>query len=175
MLEQLKTLENAGYFFETADASLELLMRRAIGWRPDFFELESFRVAVEHRPGSSGTLVENPLGHAEGIETECTIKVRVNGERIIATGEGNGPVNALDAALRAAVADRYPQIARLELSDYKVRVLSRGSGTGAVVRVLIDSTDGLRTWTTMGVSENIIEASWQALVDALTYGLLHLS
>ena len=173
VLDQLKVLENSGYFFETADASLELLMRRATGWRPDYFELESFRVTVEHRPGARGDLVENPLGHAEGIETECTIKLRVNGERILATGEGNGPVNALDAALRAAIAGRYPQLVGVSLADYKVRVLSRGSGTGAVVRVLIDSTNGHRTWTTMGVSENIIEASWQALVDSITYALLH--
>jgi 2-isopropylmalate synthase len=173
VLEQLKVLESAGYFFETADASLELLMRRATGWRPDFFELESFRVTVEHRPGAQRHLVENPLGHAEGIETECTIKVRVNGDRILATGEGNGPVNALDAAFRAAVADRFPALAAVSLSDYKVRVLDTGLGTGAVVRVLIDSTDGQRTWTTMGVSENIIEASWQALVDSVVYGLLH--
>ncbi|MEA3216465.1 MAG: 2-isopropylmalate synthase [Acidimicrobiia bacterium] len=175
VLDQLKVLESSGYFFETADASLELLMRRCTGWRPDFFELESFRVTVEHRPGAAGDIVENPLGHAEGIETECTIKVRVNGDRILATGEGNGPVNALDAAFRAAVADRFPALASMSLSDYKVRVLDTGLGTGAVVRVLIDSTDGHRTWTTMGVSENIIEASWQALVDSVVYGLLHAS
>ncbi|MPY92742.1 MAG: citramalate synthase [Acidimicrobiia bacterium] len=173
VLDQLKTLESGGYFFETADASLELLMRRATGWRPAFFELESFRVTVDHRPGAAAELVENPLGHAEGIETECTVKVRVEGERLIATGEGNGPVNALDAAFRAAVADRYPQLAAMSLADYKVRVLDTGSGTGAVVRVLIDSTDGHRTWTTMGVSENIIEASWQALHDSVVYALLH--
>ena len=173
VLDQLKVLESSGYFFETADASLELLMRRCTGWRPDFFELESFRVSVEHRAGVSGSIVENPLGHAEGIETECTVKVRVNGDRIIATGEGNGPVNALDAAFRAAVADRFPALERMSLTDYKVRVLDTGTGTGAVVRVLIDSTNGQRNWTTMGVSENIIEASWQALVDSVVYGLLH--
>ena len=141
VLDQLKVLENAGYFFETADASLELLMRRATGWRPEFFELESFKVSVEHRPGARHDLVENPLGHAEGIETECTIKLRVNGERIVATGEGNGPVNALDAALRLAIADQFPRLSRVVLCDYKVRVLSRGSGTGAVVRVLIRSEE----------------------------------
>jgi 2-isopropylmalate synthase len=178
VLEQLKGLESAGYFFETADASLELLMRRATGWRPDDFELESFRVSVEHRPGAHGDLVENPLGHAEGIETECTIKVRVRKtdgtyERIVATGEGNGPVNALDAAFRSAVAGRLERVRDITLTDYKVRVLSTGAGSAAVVRVLVDSTDGQRTWTTMGVSENIIEASWQALVDSLVYGLLH--
>lgn len=178
VLDQLKVLEASGYFFETADASLELLMRRATGWRPEYFELESFKVIVEHRPGVAGSIIENPLGHAEGIETECTIKVRVSDgaggtARIIATGEGNGPVNALDAAFRAAVADRYPQLSHVSLVDYKVRVLDTGSGTGAVVRVLIDSSDGHRTWTTMGVSQNIIEASWQALHDSVVYALLH--
>ncbi|MGD9752674.1 MAG: citramalate synthase [Acidimicrobiia bacterium] len=172
VLEQLKQLESAGYHFETADASLELLMRRATGWRPEAFELESFRVSVEHRPGVTSDVVTNPLGHAHGIETECTIKLRVAGERVIATGEGNGPVNALDAALRAAVGHRFPALQRVSLSDYKVRVLNTDGGTGAVVRVLIESTDGVRKWTTMGVSENIIEASWQALVDAVNYGLL---
>ena len=172
VLDQLKQLESAGYHFETADASLELLMRRATGWRPEAFELESFRVSVEHRPGVTSDLVENPLGHATGIETECTIKLRVGGERLIATGEGNGPVNALDAAFRAAVGDRFPVLQRLGLSDYKVRVLNTEGGTGAVVRVLIESTDGVRKWTTMGVSENIIEASWQALLDAVHYALL---
>ena len=178
VLEQLKELESAGYHFETADASLELLMRRATGWRPDFFELESFRVNVEHRPGAADVVTENPMGHAHGIETECTVKVRLplpdgGTERRIATGEGNGPVNALDAAFRAAVGDRYPQLGRLGLADYKVRVLNTDGGTGAVVRVLIESTDGERRWTTMGVSENIIEASWQALSDAVHYLLLH--
>jgi 2-isopropylmalate synthase len=173
VLDQLKQLESAGYHFETADASLELLMRRATGWRPDFFELESFRVTVEHRPGVRSDVVENPLGHALGIETECTIKVRVNGERTIATGEGNGPVNALDAAFRAAVGDRFPALGRMHLTDYKVRVLNTDGGTGAVVRVLIESSNGDRKWTTLGVSENIIEASWQALVDAVVFGLLH--
>jgi 2-isopropylmalate synthase len=173
VLDQLKQLESAGYHFETADASLELLMRRATGWRPDYFELESFRVSVEHRPGVTSDLVENPMGHALGIETECTIKVRVNGERTIATGEGNGPVNALDAAFRAAVGERFPGLGRMHLTDYKVRVLNTDGGTGAVVRVLIESTNGDRKWTTLGVSENIIEASWQALVDAVVYGLLH--
>jgi 2-isopropylmalate synthase len=148
-------------------------MRRATGWRPEWFELESFRVTVDHRPGAASDLVHNPLGHAVGVETECTVKVRVGDRRIIATGEGNGPVNALDAAFRAAVADLYPQLRNVSLSDYKVRVLDTGTGTGAVVRVLVDSTDGTRTWTTMGVSENIIEASWQALHDSVVFSLLH--
>ena len=96
----------------------------------------------------------------------------VGDERIVATGEGNGPVNALDDALRQAIGDRYPQLADVHLTDYKVRVLDTAKGTGAVTRVLIDSTDGERSWSTIGVSENIIEASWQALVDSIVYGLL---
>lgn len=177
VLEQLKQLEHVGYHFETADGSLELLMRRATGWSQDFFEVESFRVITEHRSGANGSrtarAAENPLGHVEGVETEATIKLRVGGERVVATGEGNGPVNALDAAFRTAVGDRFACLSRVHLSDFKVRVLDTQKGTGAVTRVLIDSTDGNRTWTTIGVSQNIIEASWQALSDAIVFALLH--
>ena len=98
--------------------------------------------------------------------------MHVGGERLIATAEGNGPVNALDTALRSAIGERYPALAHVHLTDYKVRVLDTAKGTGAVTRVLVDSTNGERTWTTIGVSENIIEASWQALFDSLVYGLL---
>jgi 2-isopropylmalate synthase len=110
--------------------------------------------------------------------TEATIKVHIHtphggDERIVATAEGNGPVNALDAALRQAIGSRHPALSNLHLTDYKVRVLDTAKGTGAVTRVLIDSTDGERTWSTIGVSENIIEASWQALSDSIVYGLLH--
>ncbi len=160
VVAQLKDLEHRGYHFEVADGSLELLMRRAGGWEQTFFELESFRVIVDHAGGGQ-------------VNTEATVKVRVNGDRIIATGEGNGPVNALDAALRAAIGPRFPELADLHLVDFKVRVLDTGAGTGAVTRVLLDSTDGESTWATIGVSENIIEASWQALLDSLVYGLLH--
>ena len=104
--------------------------------------------------------------------TEATIKVVVGDDRLIATEEGNGPVNALDRALRAALAGRYPALDRLHLTDYKVRVLDTQKGTGAITRVLLDSTDGEESWTTIGVSENIIEASWQALADSIIYGLL---
>ena len=107
-----------------------------------------------------------------GVTTEATIKVHVGGERVIATAEGNGPVNALDTALRKALGDRYPALAPVHLTDYKVRVLDTAKGTGAITRVLVDSTNGDRSWTTIGVSENIIEASWQALYDSLVYGLL---
>ena len=104
--------------------------------------------------------------------TEATVKVHVGGERKVATAEGNGPVNALDKALRLAIGDRFPVLERIHLTDYKVRVLDTQKGTGAVTRVLIDSTDGEQTWTTIGVNENIIEASWQALLDSIQFGLL---
>jgi len=163
VVDQLKTKEHEGYHFEVADASLELLMRRATGWRQPWFEVESFRVitddlAAEASPG--------------GVSTEATIKVHVDGERVVATAEGNGPVNALDGALRSALGGRFPALERVHLTDYKVRVLDTAKGTGAVTRVLIDSTNGDRTWTTIGVSENIIEASWQAMYDSIVYGLL---
>jgi 2-isopropylmalate synthase len=107
------------------------------------------------------------------IDTEATVKVWAGGERMVAIGEGNGPVNAIDAALRSVLTQRFPALGRIHLTDYRVRVLEGAATTGAVVRVLIDSTDGDRAWSTVGVSENIIEASWQALVDSLVFGLLH--
>ena len=170
IVETLKELEFVGYHFEAADASLELLMRAAAGWEQDFFRLESFSVNVGHRSGS-GSRAWNDV--AVEVETEATVRLRLDGELVDATGEGNGPVNALDAALREALGGRYPSLERLRLTDYKVRVLETSRGTGAVTRVLIDSTDGERSWSTIGVSENIIEASWQALVDSFVFGLLH--
>ena len=165
---RLKTLEHEGFHFEAADGSLELLMRDATGWAQPFFELESFRVTVEHRAPSSGST--GRVG-AE-VVTEATVKVNVGGERVIETAEGNGPVNALDQALRKAIGQAFPALDSLHLTDFKVRVLDTGKGTGAVTRVLIDSTDGNRTWSTIGVSENVIEASWQALADSVIFGLL---
>ena len=170
IVETLKELEFVGYHFEAADASLELLMRAAAGWEQDFFSLESFSVNVGHRSGS-GSRAWNDV--AVEVETEATVRLRLDGELVDATGEGNGPGNALDAALRQALGGRYPSLERLRLTDYKVRVLETSRGTGAVTRVLIDSTDGERSWSTIGVSENIIEASWQALVDSFVFGLLH--
>jgi 2-isopropylmalate synthase len=171
--ERLKDLEAEGYQFEAADASLELLMREATGWRQPYFRLEGYRATSYHRNGLRGGV---PIEDGESIlDTEATVKVWAGDERLVAVGEGNGPVNALDAALRSVLRGRYPQIDRIHLTDYRVRVLD-GAGaaaTGAVVRVLIDSTDGDRTWSTVGVDENVIEASWQALVDSLVYGLLH--
>jgi 2-isopropylmalate synthase len=159
VLDQLKELEHRGYHFEAADGSLELLMRDATGWKQGYFRIESFRVITEHR--EDGRFV-----------TEATVKVHVGDERVVATDEGNGPVNALDGALRKAIGSRYPSLANLHLTDYKVRVLDTAKGTGAVTRVLIDSTDGERSWSTIGVSENVIEASWQALMDSIVFGLL---
>ncbi len=158
VLDSLKRLEHEGYHFEVADASLELLLRNSTGWAQDFFDLESYRVIADH------TLTRS---------TEATVKVFVRGDRIVATAEGNGPVNALDGALRGAIGSRYPRLADIHLVDYRVRVLDSAKGTGSVTRVLIDSTDGDRTWTTIGVSEDIIEASWKALSDSIVYGLLH--
>ncbi len=107
------------------------------------------------------------------VVTEATVKVHVGGERIIATGEGNGPVNALDNALRQAIVRKYSHLGDIDLVNYKVRILDENKGTGAVTRVLLDASDGERTWGSIGVSENIIEASWQALVDSIEYGMLH--
>ena len=170
VIDTLKKLEHEGYHFEAADASLELLMRGAAGWEQPFFRLESFSVDTDHRSGTNARLWNDV---AVDVETSATVKVWVDDTRHLAVGEGNGPVNALDAALRNALGDIYPALDRISLTDFKVRVLDTGKGTGAITRVLLDSTDGAREWTTIGVSENIIEASWQALVDSLVYGLLH--
>ncbi|MQA27381.1 MAG: citramalate synthase [Micromonosporaceae bacterium] len=158
--DRVKQLEAAGWSFEAADASFELLVRRELNGgavtRP--FTLESYRVIVEHREDGA-------------VVSEATVKVRVRGERVIATAEGNGPVNALDSALRQALVRHYPRLAAVELVDYKVRILEGSHGTGAVTRVLVESSDRQREWTTVGVHENVVEASWHALVDALTYAV----
>jgi 2-isopropylmalate synthase len=171
VVETLKQLEHEGYHFEVADGSLELLMRRATGWKPDWFSVESFRVITDDMRGV-GTLSDDT---AATVTTEATVKVHIGGDRRVATAEGNGPVNALDRALRTALNGRFPSLERVHLTDYKVRVLDTNKGTGAVTRVLIDSTDGDATWTTIGVNENIIEASWQALLDSIHFGLLRSS
>jgi 2-isopropylmalate synthase len=155
-VERLKRQEHRGYHYEAAPASFELLLRREAGAYKPLFKLESFRVVTEKRADGA-------------VETEATIKVEVDGERYVRVAEGNGPVNALDQALRGAIADRYPHLAEIELTNYTVRILDESHGTGAVTRVLLDSADGAREWGTIGVSENIIEASWEALVDSLEY------
>jgi 2-isopropylmalate synthase len=158
---RVKEMEARGWSFEAADASFELLVRSELpgesAARP--FALESYRVQVEHREDGA-------------VVSEATVKVRVRGERVIATAEGNGPVNALDEALRVALRRHYPELAHFELADYKVRILEGSHGSGAVTRVLVETVDGSgRDWTTVGVHENVVEASWHALVDALTFGL----
>jgi 2-isopropylmalate synthase len=171
--DRLKHLEAEGYQFEAADASLELLMRAAGGWEQPYFRLEGYRVTTYHRNALRGGA---PIEDGESIvDTEASVKVWVGEERLVAIGEGNGPVNALDAALRQVLTQRYPELGRIHLTDYRVRVLEGAAATGAVVRVLIDSTDGDLAWSTVGVDSNVIEASWQALVDSLVYGILHAS
>lgn len=174
VVDRLKRLEHDGYHFEVADGSLELLMRRTAGWRQPWFTVESFRVTTDEPEAE-----RSRFGTSESFQTEATVKVHVPArregvetERIIATAEGNGPVNALDNALRAAIGGRYPELSRVHLTDYKVRVLDTQRGTGAVTRVLIDSSNGDESWTTIGVSDNVIEASWQALSDSIVLGLL---
>ena len=173
--DELKQREADGFVYEAADASLELLMRRAAGWRQSYFRMEGYRVTTYHRlPSAAG--VDPANGDDDpAIDTEATVKVWIDDERFASVGEGNGPVNALDNALRGAIGSHYPVLDELLLIDFKVRVLDSSSGTGAVTRVLIDSTDGERTWSTIGVSENVIEASWQALSDAVVWLLLHSS
>ncbi|MFN8152357.1 MAG: citramalate synthase [Solirubrobacterales bacterium] len=155
-IERIKVREHAGYQYEAADASFELLLRREAGSYEPLFRLESFRVIVEK--------------NADGrVETEATIKLFVNGSRYIRTAEGDGPVHALDRALRAAITEQHPEISDIELTNFKVRILDENHGTGAVTRVLLDASDGQGSWGSIGVSANVIEASWEALVDSLEY------
>ena len=167
VLDELKAKEYDGYHFEVADASLELLLRRATGWEQPYFRLESYRVITEELDGGR-------------TNCEATVKVLLpdasgvpDADRRVAVSEGNGPVNALDTAFRLAVGGRFAHLGSVHLTDYKVRVLDTSEGTGARIRVLIDSTDGERTWTTIGVSENVIDASWLALQDSMIYALHH--
>lgn len=157
ILARLKDLEHQGYHFEVADGSFELLLERETGVYEPLFTLESFRVITEKR--------------ADGrVETEATVKLFHQGERLVATAEGNGPINALDSALRAALEPRVPELGAIELVNFKVRILDETKGTAAVTRVLLDSSDGHGTWGSIGVSENVIEASWEALLDSLEFG-----
>ncbi len=157
---RVKAMEAAGYTFEAADASFELLLREEVsGRRLAYFLPESWRVITDSRPGSAAL-------------SEATVKLVAGGERKVATGEGNGPVNALDHALRQALLPAYPELDDLELIDYRVRILDAAHGTDAVTRVLIETAGHSTSWETVGVAGNILEASWEALVDGLTYGLL---
>ncbi len=172
LARKVNELEAQGWVFEAADASLELLIRRATGWEQDLFAVESYRVTSYHREGLAAS-AEPPVGGPVELLNEATVKVWVGDDRRIAVGEGNGPVNALDQALRRALDGHFPALAGIHLVDYRVRVLDTAVGTEAVTRVLIESSDGDDSWFTVGVSENIIEASWMALIDAIVWGLLH--
>lgn len=162
LLNRLKELEHKGYQFEVAEASFELLMREALGQRPSFFELRGFQVHCDSLPSAD-------QGKTRSL---ATVKVAIHEQEILEVAEGNGPVSALDRALRKALMNFYPAIAEFQLSDYKVRILDGRAGTEAKTRVLIESTNGLQRWTTVGVSGNIIEASYQAVVEGLEYGLM---
>ena len=158
VVERVKELEHRGYHYEAAGGSFELLLRKETGEYEPLFRLESWRSIVEKR--------------ADGrVETEATIKIWVGGERYVRTAEGNGPVHALDKALREALVEIYPHLRDIELVNFKVRILDETKGTDAVTRVLLDVSDGERVWGSIGVSENVIEASWEALVDSLEYGM----
>jgi 2-isopropylmalate synthase len=191
VVETVKEREAAGWSFEAADASFLLLLRRELD-RPGGpggaggpggdgvadgaddpvgvvpFRLESYRVIVEHSGGSGSVGSVNNLSV---INSEATVKVHVAGQRVIATAEGNGPVNALDSALRQAIVSQYPRLADVELTDYKVRILAGHAGTDSVTRVLVTSADASGDWTTVGVHANVVEASFQALLDSLVYAL----
>lgn len=158
--DRVKDLESRGYTFEAADASFELLLTEEVtGRRPAFFSVVSWRVITESRPDGEAV-------------SEATVRLVAGGEREVVTGEGNGPVNALDHALRTAIERAYPVVGKFDLVDYKVRILDQGHGTDAVIRVLIETTDGEASWVTVGVGHNLVEASWEALVDGVCYGLL---
>jgi 2-isopropylmalate synthase len=157
--ERVKQLEHQGFHFEAADGSFDLLIRKETGEYEPLFRLESWRVIAEKREDGS-------------VSTEATIKIWVDGERYVRTAEGNGPVHALDRALRDAIGTRYPHLHDIRLVNFKVRILEEFKATGATTRVLLDASDGTHTWGAIGVHENIIEASWDALVDSLEAGML---
>jgi len=157
LIEELKEREFRGYEYEAADASFRLLVGRHVGQHRTFFEVETYRVIIER--------------HGSELWAEATVKLKVNGEAVHTVAEDGGPIGALDKALRLALEKTYPQIRAITLRDYKVRILEGNSGTGARTRVLIESGDGERIWGTVGVSENIIDASWEALRESVEYKL----
>lgn len=159
IIGKIKNLEHQGYQFEGADASLELLLREANGEIKELFVFESFKMLVEKNAGSA-------------VVSEAFVKLRIGGDSIYTAAEGNGPVNALDNALRKALVEHYPNLREMHLSDYKVRVLDEADATASKVRVLIESQNLSNTWSTVGVSANVIEASWEALVDSIRYALI---
>lgn len=166
ILDDIKKREKEGFTYETADGSLAVLLHTHAGNFKSHFTLESFRVIVDDK--------EDTGARAKDAQSEATIKIHVGDKRFVATGEGAGPVGALDTALRTAILASYPEVAAMELVDYKVRILDENVGTNAITRVMITTRDAGETWGTIGVSENIIEASWNALVDSIEYGLMRI-
>jgi 2-isopropylmalate synthase len=158
VLDQVKEAEHRGYAFEAADASFELLVRRSAGLLPRWFELEGYRAVIE-RAGQTD-------------RSEAIVRLLLGADRVVAVGEGVGPVHALDQALRRGLADVYPELAGIHLVDYKVRILDGRAATSAVTRVMLTSADAEGEWTTVGVSDDIVTASWEALTDGVIYGLL---
>jgi 2-isopropylmalate synthase len=159
LIKTLKELESQGYSFEEGEASFELLLKRTLGLFKPCFTLEEFKIATDK------------IGESDSI-VSAHVKLTVKGKHFEAAGKGDGPINALDEALRKVLEDIYPEIKSVKLTDYKVRVLNSQAGTAARVRVIIESADETRTWGTVGVSTNVIDASWQALVDAIEYKLM---
>jgi 2-isopropylmalate synthase len=158
VLDEIKAAEHRGYAFEAADASFELLVRRLTGHFPAWFELEGYRVVIEKSDGAD--------------RSEAIVRLLLGDQRVVAVGEGVGPVHALDEALRKALTELYPQLASIHLVDYKVRILDGRQATKAVTRVMLTSADHDGEWTTVGVSDDIVTASWEALADGISYGLL---
>jgi len=158
VLEEIKAAEHRGYAFEAADASFELLVRRVSGRTPSWFDLEGYRVVIERSGGED--------------RSEAIVRLLLGDQRVVAVGEGVGPVHALDQALRKALTEQYPQLGEIHLVDYKVRILDGRAATSAVTRVMLTSADHRGEWTTIGVSDDIVTASWEALADGVTYGLL---
>ncbi len=159
VIKQIKELENQGFQYEGADGSLELLLRKGFGQLDDYFQLKNLKIILEKQEDSD-------------FVAEAFIKIQIGDQVVHTAAEGDGPVNALDNSLRKALAEVYPEISEMHLSDYKVRVLDGNRGTAARVRVLIESANQAEKWSTVGVSENIIEASWQALIDSVNYLLM---
>ncbi|GGO99418.1 citramalate synthase [Actinomyces gaoshouyii] len=168
--EAVKAREAAGYAYDAADGSFELLLRHALGELPDYFRVESWQASVRAAPAGADRFL--PVDGSTLTQAEATVRLHAGGRRFAVLGEGNGPVNALDAALCDALAEVYPEIRAFELTDYKVRILDAERGTRSIIRVLIDLTDGERTWSTVGVGTDIVEATWEALTDGHVVGLL---
>jgi 2-isopropylmalate synthase len=165
LVHEVKQREKQGYAYEGVEASFELLARRALGTVPEYFEVLGFRVIGERRFNAKGALVNI---------SEASIKLSIEGEEVMTVAEGNGPVNALDGALRKALAKHYPMVKNIQLTDYKVRILTPQEGTKALTRVMIESRDNKdMVWNTIGVSGNVIDASFNALYDSVTYKLFH--